>query len=285
MGQRTSSDPDEESEPRQSDYSGRGVGRRDRSGDTKRRCACHGKGTGGGWRCQRLEDFARTSRHTRGDGTNGSESTSGGTSFSTRRSSPTPSALRSGRSRRRSNGSGSRRTPYAGSGCRERCSSPLHPPWGRTVPLVRAGYPGAEKGHEPFALTRYGANVEVSVSPLVPDGKLPLEAVTRVLIDTGAEESCIDVELARRLRMPVVDTVAIVWGGGTCEHDVYAGNVVVHDLQLGVQGRFVGTDFIPGDIPQEVILGRTLLEGTIMIYDGLKGEVTLVSQPGGNDPR
>ena len=217
--------------------------------------------------------------------TNSSESTSGGTSFSTRRSSPTPSTRRTGQSPPRSSGSASFRTLFDESARRAKCGSPLRSPWGRTVPVVRAAYPGAEKSHEPFALTRYGANVDVTVSPLVHDGKLPLEAVTHVLIDTGAEESCIDVELARRLRMPVVDTVAIVWGGGTCEHNVYAGNVVVHDLQLGVQGRFVGIDFIPGDIPQGVILGRTFLEGTIMIYDGLKGEVTLVSQPGGKDPR
>lgn len=80
--------------------------------------------------------------------------------------------------------------------------------------------------------------------------------------------------------MPVVDTLRIFWAGEFHEHDVYAANLVVHDLELAVQGRFIGIDFIPGDIPQEVILGRTFLEGTIMIYDGLKGEVTLVSQPG-----
>ena len=147
--------------------------------------------------------------------------------------------------------------------------------------VVKAGYPGAEKGHEPFALTRYGATVEVTVAALVHDGKRPIEEVTHALIDTGAEESCIDERLARRLRMPVVDTLRIFWAGGTREHNVYAANVVVHDLELAVQGRFVGIDFIPGEIPQEVILGRTFLEGTIMIYDGLRGEVTLVSQPVG----
>ena len=147
--------------------------------------------------------------------------------------------------------------------------------------LVRAGYPGAEEGHEPFALTRYGANVEVSVSPLVDDRKRPLEKVTHALIDTGAEESCIDERLARELRMPVVDTIAIFWAGESREHNVYAANIVVHGLKLGVQGRCVGIDFIPGDIPQEVILGRTFLEGVLMIYDGLKGEVTLASQPDG----
>ena len=140
-----------------------------------------------------------------------------------------------------------------------------------------AGYPGAEDGHEPFALTRYGANVDVTVSPLIYDGKRPLESVTHALIDTGAEESCIDERLATKLRMPVVDTVAIFWAQETRDHNVYAANIVVHHLKLGVQGRFVGIDFTPGDIPQEVILGRTFLEGVVMNYDGLKGQVTLVS--------
>ena len=125
-------------------------------------------------------------------------------------------------------------------------------------------------------LTRYGANVEFSVSPLIDDETLPIEEVTHALIDTGAEESCIDERFARKLRMPVVDTIAIFWAGESREHRVYAGNVHVNELNLSVQGRFVGIDFRPGDIPQQVILGRTVLEGTIMIYDGIKGEVTLV---------
>ena len=130
----------------------------------------------------------------------------------------------------------------------------------------------------PFELTRYGANVDVTVSPLVRDGKNPHEKVTHALIDTGAEGSCVDERIARELRMPVVDTVTVFWAGESGEHNVYAANIVVHHLELRVQGMLVGVDFIPGDIPQEVILGRTFLEGTIMIYDGLKGEVTLASQ-------
>ena len=139
------------------------------------------------------------------------------------------------------------------------------------------GTPGSREGHKPFALTRYGATVEVTVSPLVDEGERPLEAVTHALIDTGAEESCIDERLARSLRMPVVDTIAIFWAGESPEHNVHAANIVVPHLELAVQGRFVGIDFIPGDIPQEVILGRTFLEGVVMIYDGIKGEVTISS--------
>ena len=73
--------------------------------------------------------------------------------------------------------------------------------------------------------------------------------------------------------MPVVDTITIFWAGESREHNVYAANIVVHHLKLGVQGRFIGIDFILGDIPQEVILGRTFLEEVVMIYDGIKGEV------------
>ena len=111
-------------------------------------------------------------------------------------------------------------------------------------------------------LTRYGANVDVTISALVRDGKNPDEKVTHGLIDTGAEESCIDERIARELRMPVVDTISIFRSGETRQHNVYAANVIVHDLRLGVQGRFIGIDFILGDIPQEAILGRTFLEGS-----------------------
>ena len=144
---------------------------------------------------------------------------------------------------------------------------------------ARFGYPGAETGEEKFALTRYGTTIEVMVAALVEDGGSRMEETTHALVDTGAEESCIDVRLARRLRMPVLDTVSVFWAGESREHDVYGASLFVPKLNLGVQGLFVGIDFIPGDIPQEVILGRTFLEGTIMIYDGLTGRVTIASQP------
>ena len=146
------------------------------------------------------------------------------------------------------------------------------------MPLVRAGYPGPEKGQDPLTLTRYGTNVHVTVSPLIDDGKRPLAKTTHALIDTGSEESCIDERLARELRMPVVDTMTIFWAGRSREHNVYAANLIVQHQNPAVQGRFVGIDFTHGYIPQEVILGRTFLAGVVMIYDGLKGEVTLASQ-------
>ena len=62
------------------------------------------------------------------------------------------------------------------------------------------------------------------------------------------------------------------------EHDVYGATLFVPRLTLGIQGLFVEVDFLPGDIPQEVILRRTFLEGTIMFYDGLTGQVTIASQ-------
>ena len=110
---------------------------------------------------------------------------------------------------------------------------------------------------------------------------MPLEDVTHALIGTGAEEICIDERFARELRMPVVDAMRIIWSRESREHRVYAANVFDHHLNLDVQGRFVGIDFAPGDIVQQVILGRTFLEGTIMIHDGLKGEVALMSKPVG----
>ena len=117
------------------------------------------------------------------------------------------------------------------------------------------------------------------MAALVEDGGSRIEETTHALVDTGAEESCIDLRLARRFRMPVLDTVTVFWAGESREHDVYGATLFVPRLNLGVQGLFVGIDFLPGDIPHEVILGRTFLEGTIRIYDGLTGQVTIASQP------
>ena len=47
------------------------------------------------------------------------------------------------------------------------------------------------------------------VSALVHDGGSRVEETTHALVDTGAEESCINLRLARRLRMPVLDTVTV----------------------------------------------------------------------------
>ena len=95
------------------------------------------------------------------------------------------------------------------------------------MPIARFGYTGAEKGEEKFALTRYGTTIEVMVSALVHDGGSLTEDTTHALVDTGAEESCIDVRLARRLRMPVLDTVTVFWAGESREHDVYGAKLVV----------------------------------------------------------
>jgi len=127
------------------------------------------------------------------------------------------------------------------------------------VPIARFGYPGAETGEEKFALTRYGSTIEVMVAALVEDGGSRIEETTHALVDTGAEESCIDLRLARRLRMPVLDAMTVFWAGESREHDVYGATLFVPRSNLGVQGLFVGIEFLPGDIPQEVILGRRSL--------------------------
>ena len=78
-------------------------------------------------------------------------------------------------------------------------------------------------------------------------------------VDWRREMSGILGQGRRAGRMPVLDTITIVWAAGTCEYDIYAGNIVVLDLELTVHGRCVGIDFIPGDIPLEVLPGRTAL--------------------------
>ena len=61
---------------------------------------------------------------------------------------------------------------------------------------------------------------------------------------------------------------------------VYAGLVAVPRLGLQRFGAFVGIGFAHAGSPHRVVLGRSFLEEVILIYDGLRGQVTFASSPG-----
>ena len=64
------------------------------------------------------------------------------------------------------------------------------------------------------------------VAAFVDDGGSRVEENTHALVDTGAEESCIDLRLAHRLRMPVLDRVTVFWvHSGTAEGNEPSGGV------------------------------------------------------------
>jgi predicted aspartyl protease len=95
------------------------------------------------------------------------------------------------------------------------------------------------------------------------------------LIDTGALESCIDDQLARKLGLPVIDRQQCSGVNGPSTHDVYMAFIDIPAIVYAQYGRFMGVHLALGGQPHHVLLGRTLLQTMVMIYDGARGSVTL----------
>src|SRR5262249_45843905 len=84
---------------------------------------------------------------------------------------------------------------------------------------------------------------------LGPPARKPNAAALRVraLIDTGAEQSFIDCDLAARLKLPIFDWAV----------------------------QFAGVHLQRGGMPYQVLIGRTFLEQFTLHYNGRSGQVTL----------
>ena len=130
------------------------------------------------------------------------------------------------------------------------------------------------------ALLRHGPSLDIHVVPLARHGEPALGAPpARDLVDTGTRDDCIDAAFAERLRLPVVDTVEVITATGHHTIAVFAAFVVVPRLGLQRFGSFVGIDFTYVGSPHRFVLGRNFLDSIIMIYDGLRAQVTFASAP------
>ena len=97
------------------------------------------------------------------------------------------------------------------------------------------------------------------------------------LVDTGATESSIDSELARKLNLPLVDRQYIGGVGGRDEFSVFLAQIHIPDLERTIYGRLTGLHLAEAGFYQQVLLGRSFLSGLVMIYDGLATRVTLLA--------
>lgn len=113
-------------------------------------------------------------------------------------------------------------------------------------------------------------------APILQEGVLPKTEMRPALVDTGATECHIDYGLARALELPVIDKQVLAGVNGPAEHDVVLATILIAELGLSINGRFVCVSLKDGGQVQEVILGRTFLNGCVMIYDGHTGHVTIM---------
>jgi len=101
--------------------------------------------------------------------------------------------------------------------------------------------------------------------------------LVEALIDTGALESCIDEDLAATLQLPLIDQGEASGVGGKEKFNVYLGHIRIVALNYYQYGRFLGVKLQQGQQPHKAILGRTLLQGMILVYDGRTGMCTLAN--------
>ena len=146
------------------------------------------------------------------------------------------------------------------------------------MPVLVAGFLKPDGHPDGNLLITYGPTVQVTVGHYSPEGEQPRPSKSvYALVDTGALESCIDAALAAELGLPIVDTARIAGAGGESIHDVFLAHIQIPQLEIVQYGRFTGVNLAAGKQAHSVLLGRTFLVNTIMIYDGLRAQVTIAS--------
>ena len=146
------------------------------------------------------------------------------------------------------------------------------------MPLADAAFLDSDGRPDHAALIEFGPSLEVVVSPFVDPPQPPTEGhTTHALVDTGATQSCIDIQVAQSLSLPVVDFVMIAGAAGASRHPLYAARVAIPALEIFQFGAFAGVGLTDAEQPHRVLLGRTFLQGTVMIYDGVRAQVTIAS--------
>ena|ERR1700733_8644936 len=152
------------------------------------------------------------------------------------------------------------------------------------MPRTKCGFdstPQGASGQE--LLVTWGPTLFVDVgfdpafipNPLAMPVPTPGMRGINALVDTGAQECCIDSLLASQLGLPIVDRRQISGVHGSHIASVHLAQVFVPSLAFVVYGAFVGVDLAAGGQAHSVLIGRTFLQFFTMVYEGRNGTVTL----------
>ena len=95
------------------------------------------------------------------------------------------------------------------------------------------------------------------------------------LIDTGAQESCIDCDVAAALDLPVVDESLVSGVHGPASVNVHLAQIQIPTLKYTIYGQFCGVHLHAGGQPHSALLGRTFLRELTMVYHGKSGSVRI----------
>jgi len=148
------------------------------------------------------------------------------------------------------------------------------------MPVLRATYANQDGKPEPGVLAQAGPRIQVVIGcppvPVVDPASVaslaPPDRAVWALIDTGATSGCVDEKVASELGLKVIDRQRVSGIAGLNEHNVYLIRIVVPVLNIQVNAPFTGVNL---DAGTPVILGRDFLAGTIFVYDGIHGLITV----------
>ena len=132
-------------------------------------------------------------------------------------------------------------------------------------------------------LVFYGPSVHVDIGfdeHFRPDRDRPPELPARqlpALVDTGATESCVDIDLAIELRLPIVDQKEVAGVHGLQEVNYHIAQIHIADLPFTIYGMFAGVQLRSAGQPHFALLGRTFLRHFTMNYQGRNGRVVITS--------
>lgn len=124
----------------------------------------------------------------------------------------------------------------------------------------------------------FGPFIDVVLVP--PDAAKNAQAQQgAAIIDTGASQTCVDAETAKRAGWPMIDTAEL----SSVTHPdqevpVFAGHLFSTTLQREIHvNRWMGVNLRPNEsaLPVVALIGRDLLQQALFIYNGHDGSFSL----------
>lgn len=154
--------------------------------------------------------------------------------------------------------------------------APAHRSQGTMMALVDCGFenrPNALALHGPTLYARIGFEAGFqpeSGSPSnLPSNEFP------VLVDTGASDNAIDIELAMALDLPIIGRQRIGGVQGASEANTYLAQIYIPSLRHTIYEQIAGVSLLAGGQRRYALLGRTFLRNFTMVYEGRTGAVRL----------
>ena len=135
--------------------------------------------------------------------------------------------------------------------------------------------------NNPLDLIQYGPTINVQIG-YDPDyrptpgqrAQLPPELLP-ALVDTGAQESALDAELANSLNLPVQKRHQIAGAGGLFETTIYLAQIYIPELDFTIEEPFDSANLTSSGQPYSALIGRTFLRHFNMAYEGRTGSVII----------